>query len=167
MDSQETINRLTQRIQELERENSILSIRVNILERLYDNTITNEIHNNNINNDIYYINNRIINPLIETNFIESPIEPSPSINRSNIRTEHEFPDTTPRQILFPEMDVEIPNTRLFDGRVLTPDEEDRFLEPIMATQRNQLISAVDSYLDEKKRQDSIDDSALLERKWKK
>jgi len=80
MDSQETINRLTQRIQELERENSILSIRVNILERLYDNTITNEIHNNNINNDIYYINNRIINPLIETNFIESPIEPISSIN---------------------------------------------------------------------------------------
>jgi hypothetical protein len=37
----------------------------------------------------------------------------------------------------------------------------------MATQRNQLISAVDSYLDEKKRQDSFYDSALLEKKWKK
>lgn len=157
MNTQETIDQLTQRIEELEREIFILTTRVNILHRLY---------NYRLNDKEYIYNN--ITCITE---IDSPIEVSPSINRSNIRTENEYPEDTsiprrsPRQTIFQEIDVEVPT--LFGGRSLSTEEQDRFLDPIMATQRSQLLSAMDSYLDEKKRQDSFDDTALFEKKRKK
>lgn len=149
MNTEETIEQLSQHIHEVEHKNLDLIARLNELQLQY-----------NISKGITCITE-----------IDSPTETCPSINRDSSTKEFLFPENKSRhckplkEFPFPEMDGETP--LLFDGRSLSSEEQDRFLEPIMATQRVQLLSLVDKYLDEKKRQVSIDDSELLEKKWKR